>query len=150
MHGAKLRKKNDYSPQSYVGQLKPSLKISDAKHDAATTELGEEWTLPTEEQFKELITECSWVWKKSDNHYGYEIIGKNGNKIFLPASGWNQSTKVEYRNQYGYYWTSERSTISRFARSLMFPKNGKGFVGNGYLYVGRSIRAVYVNETISE
>ncbi|MCI7780572.1 MAG: TIR domain-containing protein [Bacteroidales bacterium] len=145
-----IKEKNDYSPQSYVGQLKPSLKISDAKHDAATTELGEEWTLPTEEQFKELITECSWVWKKSDNHYGYEIIGKNGNKIFLPASGWNQSTKVEYRNQYGYYWTSERSTISRFARSLMFPKNGKGFVGNGYLYVGRSIRAVYVNETISE
>ena len=72
----------------------------------------------------------------------YEIIGKNGNRIFLPASGWIQSSEVEYRNQYGYYWTSERSSSSQFARSLQFPKKGKGIVGNGYLHVGRSIRAV--------
>lgn len=145
-----IKEKEDYSRYSYVEQLKPSVKITKAKHDAATTELGVEWTLPTEEQFNELITECRWVWKKVDNHYGYEIIGKNGDKIFLPASGWIQSTEVEYRNQYGYYWTSERSTSSQFARNLQFPKNGKGIVGNGYLYVGRSIRAVYVNVPVAE
>jgi len=145
-----IKEKEYYSIYSYVEQLKPSVKITEAKHDAATTELGSEWSIPTEKQFNELITECIWVWKKVDNHNGYEIIGKNGNSIFLPASGWIQSSEVEYRNQYGYYWTSERSTSSQFARSLQFPKDGKGIVGNGYLYVGRSIRAVYVNDAVAE
>ena len=31
--------------------------------------------------------------------------------------------------------------------SLLFPKNSKGIVGNGYLHVGRSI-AVYVNGAV--
>lgn len=145
-----VKEKEDYSIYTYVEQLKPTLKITSQKHDAAATVIGIEWALPTEDQFSELLTECRWVWKKVDGHNGYEIIGKNGNKLFLPAAGWSQSTEVEYRNQYGYYWTSERSTNPQFARSLQFPKNGKGIVGNGYLYVGRSVRAVLVNNAIAE
>lgn len=145
-----VEKKDDYSIYTYVEQLKPSRKISSPKHDVAMTELGAEWIMPTEEQFNELITECKWVWKNVDGCNGYEIIGKNGNRIFLPASGWIKSTEVEYRNQYGYYWTSERSADTRFALSLQFPKNGKGIVGNGYIYVGRSVRAVFNNDGIIE
>lgn len=145
-----VKVKDDYSISDYVEQLKPSRKITSQKHDAAATVLGTEWALPTEEQFKELIIECKWIWKAANGRNGYEIIGKNGNKIFLPASGWCQSTEVENRNKYGYYWTSERSANPQFARSLQFPKNGKGIVGNGFLYVGRSIRAVYVNDAVAE
>lgn len=145
-----VKEKDDYSIYTYVEQLKPTLKITSQKHDAAATVIGIEWALPTEDQFNELLTECRWVWKTVDGHNGYEIVGKNGHKIFLPAAGWIQSTKNEYRNQYGYYWTSERSTSPQFARSLQFPKNGKGIVGNGYLYVGRSVRAVYTNEAVAE
>ena len=145
-----VKEKEDYSIYTYVEQLKPTLKITSQKQDAAATVIGIEWALPTEDQFSELLTECRWVWKKVDGHNGYEIIGKNGNKLFLPAAGWSQSTEVEYRNQYGYYWTSERSTNPQFARSLQFPKNGKGIVGNGYLYVGRSVRAVLVNNAVAE
>lgn len=134
--------KEDYSIETYVKQQKPFKKITSPKHDAATKELGGEWTLPTEKQFDELITECRWVWKKVDGHSGYEIIGKNGNRIFLPAAGWGKNTVIEYRNKYGYYWTSERSANSQFARSLQFPQNGKGIVGNGHLYKGRSVRPI--------
>lgn len=125
-------------------------KNTSTKFDAATKELGTEWAIPTEVQFNELITECRWVWKNVDGCNGYEIIEKNGSKIFLPAAGWIKGTEVEYRNQYGYYWTSECSTNSQFARSMQFPKNGKGIVENGYLYVGRSIRAVCVNDAVAE
>ena len=142
--------KDDYSKYTYVEQLKPSDKLVGFKQDAAIIELGGEWIMPTEIQFKELISECRWIWKKINGHNGYEIIGKNGNTIFLPASGWSQSDEVEYRNQYGYYWTSERSSNSRYARSLQFPKNGKGIVGNGELHVGRSIRAVYLSDAVAE
>lgn len=145
-----IKTKGDYSRYTYVEQLKPGDKLAGYKQDAATAELGDEWVMPTEFQFKELISECRWIWKKVDGHNGYEIIGKNGNKIFLPASGWSSDTAFQYRNQYGYYWTSERSSNTRYARSLQFPKNGKGIVGNGELHVGRSIRAVYMFEAVAE
>lgn len=142
--------KEDYSISAYVEQLKPLQKITQSKHDVAVSELGGEWSMPTEEQIKELLSECKWYWKKVDGHNGYEIEGKNGNRIFLPASGWNRGTAVEFQNQYGYYWTSERSSNTRFARSLQFPKNGKGIVGNGDLHVGRSVRAVLMCEAVAE
>lgn len=145
-----IKTKGDYSRYTYVEQLKPGDKLAGYKQDAATAELGDEWVMPTEFQFKELISECRWIWKKVDGHNGYEIIGKNGNKIFLPASGWSSDTAFQYRNQYGYYWTSDRSSNFRYARSLQFPKNGKGIVGNGELHVGRSIRAVYGFEAVAE
>lgn len=145
-----IKTKEDYSLSTYVEQIKPLHKISNAKHDVATAELGGEWLLPTEAQFMELLSECKWYWKKVNDHNGYEIVGKNGNKLFLPASGWNRETTIEYQNQYGYYWTSERSSNTRFARSLQFPKNGKGIVGNGDLHVGRSVRAVFVCEAVAD
>ena len=39
--------------------------------------------LPSDEQFYELIDECTWDWE--DN--GYNITGPNGNSIVLPAAG---------------------------------------------------------------
>ena len=145
-----INTKEDYSISTYVEQQKPLSRINQSKNDVATVELGREWSMPTEEQFKELLSECRWKWKMIKGHNGYEIKGKNGNRIFLPASGWARGTAIEYQNKYGYYWTSECSSNIRFARSLQFPKNGKGIVGNGYLYVGRSVRAVYVNDAVAE
>lgn len=141
-----IKSKEDYSQYTYVEQLKPTRTITTPQHDAATAELGGDWSMPTEKQFKELLTECNWHWTKINGHNGYDIVGKNGNKIFLPASGWSRDTTIEYQNQYGYYWTCERSSNTQFARSLQFPKDGKGIVGNGYLHYGRNIRAVYVKK----
>lgn len=135
--------KNDYSRYTYVEETKPTVKIFGEKRDAATAELGEKWSMPTEEQFEELLSKCQWNWIKINGHNGFKVVGKNGNSIFLPASGWSRDTIVEFQNQFGYYWTCQRSSNSKFGRSLLFPKNGKGIVGNGYLYYGRSVRAVY-------
>lgn len=142
--------KEEYSISTYDERLKPIQKINQTRYDVAVSELGLEWSIPSEEQFKELLSECKWCWKKMDGHNGFEIEGKNGNRIFLPASGWNRGTEVEYQNQFGYYWTSDRSLNTRFARSLRFPKDGKGVVDNGDLYVGRSVRAVFVFEAVAE
>ena len=142
--------KEDYSRSNYVEQVKPFIQITTVKYDAAMAVLGAEWRLPREEQFTELLNECQWTWITRDGHKGYQINGKNGNSIFLPAAGWIRESEIEYRNTYGYYWTSERSTSSQFARCLQFPKDGIGIIGNGYLNVGRSIRAVYVNDVVSE
>ncbi|MBR5175049.1 MAG: hypothetical protein IKW89_03850 [Bacteroidales bacterium] len=136
--------KRDYTPNSYSVETKPISKITTEEFDAAKAILGDEWSLPTEAQFQELIDFCEWNMTKIDDHIGFEIIGKNGNKLFLPAAGWDDGTILNHLNENGYYWTSERTRgDNRFARHLLFPRNGKGIVGNGNLYYGRSIRAVY-------
>ncbi|MBR4837322.1 MAG: hypothetical protein IK004_02655 [Bacteroidales bacterium] len=59
--------------------------------------------LPSDEQFYELIDECTWDWE--DN--GYIISGPNGNSIFLKAEG-----KLDYEGHLtspdvmGFYWSS--------------------------------------------
>lgn len=50
-------------------------------YDEAISKFGD--NLPTKEQFEELNSECEWIWVRK----GYEIIGPNGNSIFLPAAG---------------------------------------------------------------
>ena len=143
--------KKDYSQGMYDSTNKPKSNIILQKNDVATTILGDDWEIPSEKQYRELLNECQWKWIQIKGHYGYEITGKNGNKIFLPAAGWICSTKPDYQNKYGYYWTSERVTSNpQFARSLQFPKDGKGIIGNGYLYYGRSVRAVYKSDAVAE
>ena len=143
--------KEDYSQGMYDSTNKPKSNITLQKNDVATTILGDDWEIPSEKQYRELLNECQWKWIQIKGHYGYEITGKNGNKIFLPAAGWICSTKPDYQNKYGYYWTSERVTSNpQFARSLQFPKDGKGIIGNGYLYYGRSVRAVYKSDAVAE
>ena len=62
--------------------------------------------IPTREQWKELMENCTWEWKNK----GVVITGKNGNSIFLPAVGeLNIDGLFEVGNA-GSYWTS--TTIS--------------------------------------
>lgn len=130
--------KKDYSEHYYVKETKHP-KLS-GRHDAAYTILGAEWQTPSVNDFNELIDHCNWRWTSHDGHNGYEVMGRNGNSIFLPASGWIHTDSVEYRNEYGYYWTSDRVNDT-FAKGLLFSKSEKK-MGNGYLYYGRSIRPV--------
>ena len=110
--------------------------IVGSKYDVATKICGHSYQMPTQKQFDELIKECRWEWSGN----GYKVIGKNGNSIFLPATGWSCSSAIEHRDVYGYYWTGNRYN-SDFAKGLLFSKSEKK-TGNGYLYYGRAIRPV--------
>ena len=63
---------------------------------------AQRYTLPTAEQFKELIRECKW----RRNERGCWIIGKNGNAIFLPAAGYRDGSSLSYVGSNGRYWSS--------------------------------------------
>lgn len=57
--------------------------------------------LPTKEQCEELVSECQWRWKTVINGMstagsGYEVIGPNGNSIFLKANGYVSSGCAGY------------------------------------------------------
>lgn len=54
-------------------------------YDDAVRQFGK--SIPSFEQIIELKSECTWVWNADGYIPGYDVIGKNGNSIFLPASG---------------------------------------------------------------
>lgn len=67
-------------------------------YDEANREFGT--SLPNYEQMKELKDMCIWTWKKN----GYQIVGLNGNHIFLPAAGIRDKEGVHAVGLYGDYW----------------------------------------------
>ncbi len=64
-------------------------------------------SLPTKEQFEELINNCLWIW----NGYGYTVQGRNGNNISLPAEGFKHLREnIVYNIRItGDYWSSTLS-----------------------------------------
>ena len=112
-----------YCPTNYQnywfdqsGRIPADNKLTlDLGDDAARASWGGNWRMPTYDEWKELITQCTWTWEwgqlnSSGNTTGVRVTGKNGNSIFLPASG---KLINNYRETFeigtyekGYYWTS--------------------------------------------
>ena len=79
---------------------------SDPDYDAANVKWGGNWRLPSIDEFKELINNCSWNYTDINGVNGYKITGVNGNYIFLPAAGYKLDDYQEFLNKNGYYTTS--------------------------------------------
>lgn len=56
--------------------------------DAAHVNWGGEWRMPTKAELEELREKCTWMPAKINGVSGREITGPNGNKLFLPYSGY--------------------------------------------------------------
>ena len=121
--------------------------IIGTSYDAATILIGEHWSLPTEEQFKELITQCKWEWTSQDGHLGYIVTGSNQHAIFFPVAGCFTRKGIEYQEQFGYYWTGEKGTQSSDtdARELIIGR-GQINIESGKQFIGRSIRPVITSK----
>ena len=74
--------------------------------DAAQTNWGYGWRVPTMVEMEELRNKCTWNWISKNEVNGCEIIGPNGNSIFLPASGYINGKEYEAVNESGLYLTS--------------------------------------------
>lgn len=67
---------------------------------------GEDWEIPTEDLYKELIDQCVFKPSVIEGQRGWKVIGKNGHSIFLPAAGSMSDTlRVDY-NMFARYWTA--------------------------------------------
>ena len=101
--------------------------ILEPKDDAATAKLGAPWRMPTSEDIKELCSNCTWTWTKQDGTGGFEVKGKNGNSIFLPAAGYRRDIGTLDTGKKGYYWSASREmgNAAEFTRSLYFDLNSQ-------------------------
>lgn len=97
----------------------------DLEDDAAYMAYGQSWRTPTEAEWQELMTECSWEWTTVNNVYGYRITsnkeGYTSNSIFLPAAGFYSGTSFYQQSTiyagiaYGTYMATAFSTELAFS-----------------------------------
>ena len=64
------------------------------------------YELPTVEEVRELFEKCKIKYDKKRN--GFDVVGVNGNKIFIPVSG-ERDGNAHYDG--GYFWTCDSREI---------------------------------------
>lgn len=114
--------KNYYYDDSYTldaGTLPRN--IANTQYDVAHVKWGGKWRMPTETELKELIA-CESRKATRDGREGYMFYGKNGNTIFLPATGFAYKSEIRYDGEEGAYWSSINSSgsSSAFIPTLKF------------------------------
>jgi uncharacterized protein YjdB len=97
--------KNYYLEPKQDHYYEGKLNVIESCDDAAAVLWGEDWRMPTKEEFQELIDKCKWEWKEQDYHWGYKVTGQNGNSIFLPAGGMKLDRRSINESSGLYYWT---------------------------------------------
>lgn len=121
----------------------------DPEDDAATANWGEEWQMPSVEQKDELQNPnyTKWTWKKENGINGYEIKSlKNGNSIFLPATGYYVYGKLTSIGDYGNYWLCSINSENQAQAIIMAFYSDKVGMFESDRYIGRSVRAVRVKK----
>ena len=63
-------------------------------------------SLPTVEQWNELISQCTWKETTVDGVKGYNVKGPSGKSIFLPFSGCSYDGGSHGTGSNAYYWSS--------------------------------------------
>lgn len=122
--------------------------------DAARANLKDKWRIPSDYEFAELMEYCKWAWAKSENGvYGYEFTSvKNGNSIFLPASGLHRDN--EFRdNGMGLYWSNSLSKNPDRAGGIFFDKGQISLSSTDDFHIrsfGLSVRPVYGDYVAAE
>lgn len=76
--------------------------------DAATIALGANMRIPTHDEWKELLENCTWEWATVNGVNGQRVTsnksGYTDKWIFLPAAG-TRTTSQNAENSWGYYWS---------------------------------------------
>ena len=88
-------------------------------------EQAKKYHLPTEEQYKELIEFCSWDPQRKNNNFShYMVIGRNGNYIKLPISGYMVVDRYEHW-QNGYFWLKNEDNDNLNKDAALFWESSK-------------------------
>jgi hypothetical protein len=95
--------------------------ISGTEYDIAQVKWGGNWCVPTLDDIKELLENCTSEWTTLNGVNGRKFTGPNGNSIFLPAAGFRWDSGLSYAREFGYYWSSTQDpSYSTFACCLYF------------------------------
>ena len=112
-------------------------------NDDIAAQLGSQWRMPTDEEWEELRTQCTWYWINKNHINGYKIVGKNGNSIFLPVAGYKANKTIYDEGTSGAYWSSSLYVDqSLYAYGIIFNVQSVNRQYNGR-FCGLSVRTVH-------
>ena len=111
-----------------------------SQYDAATANWGGTWRMPTKAEQEELLNNCTWTWTTQNGVNGYNVVGPNGNSIFLHAAGYRYVSSLDYAGSAGSYWSS--TPYDYYAYSLDFNSGGQDMYDGDSRLIGRSVRPV--------
>lgn len=103
--------------------------ICGTEYDIVRQTWGGTWKMPSEDAWLELYLSCKWTRTIVNGVEGMKVTGKDGNSIFLPATGYGlpqsgplpiQTQRVSTEN--GYYWVgnSYKDSSDRFGFYFYF------------------------------
>lgn len=139
-----LTKYNNSSSYGIVDN-KTEFKDYDYEDDAARQALGGKWRMPTDAEWTDLRTKCTWTWTTNYNGTGVEgriVTASNGNSIFLPAAGYRYDTGLDDAGSVGYFWSSSLYTDGPFDAWAVYFGSGSVRGGSTYRFYGFSVRPV--------
>ncbi|MBE6338231.1 MAG: TIR domain-containing protein [Lentimicrobiaceae bacterium] len=113
------------------------------QYDVARKNWGGSWRMPTKDEMQELVDYCEWEWTEVNGVKGSNVIGPNGNCIFLPAAGYRYGTSLKFDGYYVRYWSSTRdgNLYDDSAGYLYFYNGDGGVYGSGRFY-GQTVRPI--------
>ena len=118
---------------------KTELELND---DVARVRMGAPWRMPSEEQMKELINNCTHEWTQQNGMNGILVTGPSGGQVFLPAAGYRWDNLLIRDGSIGGYWTCSLSPgYDGGAYSPYFYSGGWSW-NYDYRRNGSSVRAV--------
>lgn len=117
-----------------------SLELAD---DAANANWGAPWEIPTFAEIQELCNNTINEWTSVNGINGYKFTSqKNGNSIFVPATGCLGLKGIGSQGDYGYYWSvSLYPSDSGCARGFFFDETSARTSGSSR-FTGHTVRAV--------
>ncbi len=151
--------KDEYTETNYFDAnysaftLSRKTKICGTEWDVAYVKLGKNWRMPTTEEIRELVNNCTWTEETMNGVHGMRGTASNGNSIFLPITGMFAGNAVQSASQ-GCYWGGElhadNTRSSKYASMLTFFKGNEIHASNYYRFEGMAIRPVYVGKGIED
>ena len=124
--------------------------IAGTEYDVARTQWGVPWMMPTNDQYTELVNNCSFQWVVRNGIKGAQFRGRNGRTIFFPAAGHHCDGVLAGTGLYGDYRTSSQSAARYYDAYYICFYNGKiiwfpsrNIIDNNRSH-GRSVRPVAI------
>jgi len=119
--------------------------IAGTQYDVAHVQWGGSWCMPTVDEIKALVNNCSSVWTTENGVYRRRFTGPSGGSIFLPAAGnrWNGGLGIAGED--GGYWSSTQSPDWLDSAYYLHFYSGYAYWCGIHRYSGRSVRPVVRN-----
>ena len=111
--------------------------------DVASKLLGGKWRMPTEEEWNELITQCTFTATERNGIQGVQVTAANGKNIFLPSAGFWMDIEVLNPRIHGVYWSSTLESTSMDNARLFNHIGDNDHIGKAPRNYGISVRPVY-------